>query len=129
MMAIPKRVRSSRLEVGTKSQTDRGRRSKEQELVVVADVVACVVLMGGEDQQDGVGRVVVLGAPHHRRYVQTGIRAVESELLAHLAVVHHTRHASDQTQEKLLALVVGMLAPDVLGPVSYTHLTLPTNRE
>src|ERR1035437_673296 len=114
MMAIPRRVRSSRLEVGTKSQTDRGRRSKEQELVVVADVVACVVLMGGENQQDRVGRVVVLGAPRHGGHVQTDIRAVETELLTHLAVVHHAGHTADQTQQELLALVMGMLTTDIL---------------
>ena len=35
----------------------------------------------------------------------------------------------DQTGQELLDASLKVLDPEVLGPVSYTHLTLPTNRE
>ena len=61
------------------------------------------------------------------RNVRLALIATTALTLAGGAAVAQTQYPST-TQDRLGA-VVGALFGDRLGPVSYTHLTLPTNRE
>src|SRR6185436_3280417 len=57
------------------------------ELVIAADVVGRIVELGREDEEAGVGRVLVLRAPHHRWEQDAEVRTVEHDLAPRAPVV------------------------------------------
>jgi ion channel POLLUX/CASTOR len=88
-----------------------GRRDEREELAVVADVVVVVVLVRREHQQDGVGAVLELAGPDHRRDVDAPVARVEQHLGSSRAVVEVDRHRAGEAHEELRAHVVRVLAP------------------
>ena len=80
-------------------------------------------------QQHGIGRVLVLDAPHHGRQVNAQVRSVQQELLPVLAIVGHDGAATAHTDEELMTFAVGMLTAGFhAGHVEHHEVALDRKR-
>src|SRR5262249_16815910 len=82
----------------------------KQELMIVPNVIIRIIVVGGKHEQRGIRGMLVFRGPDHGRHIYAKVRAVESELLSLLSVVHHYGTGASHADQKLLTLTMSMLA-------------------
>jgi len=90
--------------------------------IVIADVFLRVVVLAGQNQQDGIGRKIVHILPDHGRQINARVGAVQGEhRLVAQPVVHPDFALAGHVDEDKFRAPVGMLAPHHV-PVGAIHI-------
>lgn len=80
---------------------------------VIPDIIRGIVMVRGEDHQNGIRGVLVFGGPHQRWDVNSKGGSVEAVFLPPIAIVNHHRTSAPDAKHELVAFLVGMLSPHV----------------
>src|ERR1700730_4483039 len=92
-----------------------GSAQRAQKRLVFANVIIRIVKLRSEYQQRRVGAVLPLPAPDHRRDIDTRARTVQHDLAARRSVIDRDAALTIGADQKLMALLVGVLATDSTG--------------
>ena len=88
-------------------------------------IVCAIVMVRCKHQQHGIGRILVLNAPHHGRKVEADIRPIQEKFLTIAAVIGYYRTTAAHTNQELMAFSVRVLAACFhAGHIEYHEVAL-----